>query len=727
MTKLPNSSEPIPTGNGPRPSFADVSSDKVLMALPDAVILVDPLGTIRYVTEAASLLTGFSPDELRGQPVEVLIPVAQRTGHIPKRNRFARVLTPRPMGISLPIVLLRKDGSELPVDIGLGVITVGVERWTLAAIRDDSAKRAAENARAETEEHYRLAFENNMAPMIFTNLDDQIIAANDAFCQMIGYGRKEILGHGSSLFTHPEDTGITKETHRRMTSGEVEQVSYVKRYLHKDGRVIIVEVSKSPARNTAGQTLYYVISERDLTEERALAAQLSHEALHDPLTGLANRALFEDRLAWAHARAAREGGLGAVLLMDLDDFKGVNDSLGHLVGDQLLVAIARRLEQVTRSSDTLCRFGGDEFLYLAEGLNSPAEADQMATRLLDAIAEPITIEGARIEQHASVGIAVWDGLSRDPTESIQNADIAMYEAKRKRQGISHRVTFTPGLHEQAISRFSLIQELRHAHHSGELTMHYQPIVDLATNEVVGLEALMRWAHPERGWIPPDVFIPLAEQSDLILELGSFALREAVAAASSWEQTAAWIGRCFVTVNFSAHQFHDPDLLSMIEEVLRANNLAPDRLILEITESVTLRNVPETMNVIESLNNLGVGIALDDFGTGYTSLSYLGDLKPKIIKIDRSFVGQLHEHNDTLLETIISLGNKFNMTMLAEGIETEAQFEHLRRLGCELGQGYLFSPAVPVTEVIALLNHVSRKAKRATDTSDKETYYPGTRQ
>jgi EAL domain-containing protein (putative c-di-GMP-specific phosphodiesterase class I) len=238
-------------------------------------------------------------------------------------------------------------------------------------------------------------------------------------------------------------------------------------------------------------------------------------------------------------------------------------------------------------------------------------------------------------------------------------------------------------------------------------MHYQPIVDITTTEVVGFEALMRWWHPERGWVPPNVFIPLAEMNELILDLGAFALREAVSAASSWECTGTQTRRPYVTVNLSAHQFHDSSLVSMIEEVLTQSGLTPERLIIEITESVALLDVAETLAMIEDLSRLGVGIALDDFGTGYTSLSYLALLHPRIIKIDQSFVSPTQEsvRNDTLLETIISLGNKLEVTLLAEGIETPAQLERLRHLCCELGQGYLFSPAVPADEVAAMLDRV----------------------
>lgn len=552
------------------------------------------------------------------------------------------------------------------------------------------------------EERFRLAFEDNMAPMIFTDLNDRVIAANDAFCTMIGFSREEVLGQNSTPFTYPEDIGITEDSHQRILRGEVGQSRYVKRYVRKDGRLIYVEVLRSPARDEDGNILYNVISERDITDERTLAAELSHQALHDTLTGLSNRALFNDRLDQAHAKVARDGGLFAVLLLDLDDFKGVNDSLGHLAGDELLKLVARRLEKVTRATDTLCRFGGDEFLYLAEGLRAPADAQLAATRLLGALVDPFFVAGTQVEQHASIGITVSDATTSERTDFIQNADVALYEAKGEGKG--RFVLFTPSMHQQAVDRFELVRELRQALHSGDLKMHYQPIIDLATTEIVGFEALMRWHHPVRGWVPPNVFIPAAEQSDLILDLGYFALREAVAAASSWEKSDDEGKDLYVSVNLSARQFHDPALVSIIESVLAESQLTREQLIIEITESVTLLNVSETLNVMEHLSRLGIYFALDDFGTGFSSLSYLALLQPKIIKVDQSFVSPSFENprNDALLEAIISLGHKLNMTMLAEGIETTEQLERLRNFGCELGQGFLWSPAVANDEIPTML-------------------------
>ena len=590
--------------------------------------------------------------------------------------------------------------EDLVQEAKMAIVHVRAVEETRKALERATAANAALEV---SEQRFRLAFEENMAPMVFTDFEDRVIAANDAFSEMVGYPLEELLGRDSQHFTYPDDVGITEAIHERLASSAADQVRYVKRYRRKDGRVISSEVSRSIARDEDGETLYFLSSERDVTAERDLAAQLSHQALHDPLTGLANRVLFEDRLSQASARITRQGGLAAVLLLDLDDFKGVNDSFGHVIGDQLLEGVARRLELVTRSSDTVCRLGGDQFLYLAEGLDSPEQAEEVAARLLEVLAEPFAFSGLVFEQHASIGVVVCDCSNETGNERIQEADVALSEAKKLRRG--HYLLFSPNMHEEALTRYSLIQELRRALHVGELAMHYQPIVNLQTNEVLGFEALMRWHHPVQGWIPPDVFIPLAEQSELIVDLGSFALNEALRVASTWEWADSTATAPYVTVNFSAHQFHHPGLIEEIESALERSGVAPQRLIVEITESVALHDAAETTRTMAQLHDMGIGVALDDFGTGYSSLSYLTLWSPRVIKIDRSFVSPTleSEHTQVVLETIISLGLKLDTTVLAEGIETKTQLGLLRQLGCRLGQGFLFSRAITAADVTDLMS------------------------
>lgn len=578
---------------------------------------------------------------------------------------------------------------------------------------------------AQSELRFRLAFEGSMSPMIFSDRLGHFLAVNRAFCKMCGRSKEELIGRNSRHFTHPEDLGITEEVYALLKSGEVVEHCFDKRYVHKNGRIVYAEVSMCVARDDSGEFLF-VSSVRDVTEERALAAQLSFQALHDPLTGLANRILFDDRLVQARSRSVREEKFGAILLLDLDGFKGINDSFGHLVGDQLLVEVALRFKNVTRTCDTLCRFGGDEFLYLAESLTCRDEAELIAHRLLSTLVEPFVYHDVRITQRASIGIVIWDDENHDNGELVRNADVAMYEAKKL--GHSRVALFTAKMGQDSVSSFALALQLRAAVVGGDVTMHFQPIIDLASESIVGFEALMRWFHPERGWIPPDVFIPVAEKSDLILELGAFALKTAVSAVSTWEVTDERSGYPYVTVNLSARQFHDPGLVPLIKEELDRSGVAPERLILEVTESVALTDIADTLGIMDDLNRLGIGLALDDFGTGYSSLAYLAALNPRIIKIDQSFVRPQHDRkrSDTLLEAIVTLGNKLNMTVLAEGVETTDQLDRLCNLDCELGQGFLWSAAVPGDEALDLLSTTNRDHLKPIDRGSLSVESPSAR-
>ncbi len=512
------------------------------------------------------------------------------------------------------------------------------------------------------------------------------------------------------------DRDIANNWTVRMLAGEQSEVFYTKRFLHKDGHVVWVEVSRSLARDEASKPQYFINSVRDITEERSLLAQLSHQALHDPLTGLANRIMFEDRLTQALARASRENKRLAVLLIDLDEFKDINDTFGHQVGDDLLAEVARRLKQATRAGDTLCRFGGDEFLYLSEGLTNHSEAETIAERLLSVFDEPFIIGEESLSQAASIGIATCQG-GKGFVELLRDADTALSDAKR--QGKNRYTVFRPEMHDQVSNRIGLVQELRRSFDSDKILMHYQPIVDLATSQTVGVEALMRWNHPEHGWVPPYVFIPLAEQSKLIFDLGSFALHQAVSEAASWRHLDQREEQPYVTVNLSPRQFHDPDLLSKIKEVLEANEFAPGRLVLEITEGVAFVDIDSATRVASRLRQLGVSLAIDDFGTGYSSLSYFTLLRPSILKIDQSFVNRAHDsaNGERLLEAIITIGNSLDAIVVAEGIETTTQLEMLRGLGYNFGQGYLFSPAVPSADLVGMLETVQMDGEVPTSPHD----------
>lgn len=435
---------------------------------------------------------------------------------------------------------------------------------------------------------------------------------------------------------------------------------------------------------------------------RSADSDLAYQAFHDPLTGLANRTLFERRLEEAVQRVREGGRGGALLLVDLDDFKGVNDTLGHHTGDELLVAFAERLRSVTRESDTLCRFGGDEFLVLAEDLDE-RDIEPMVRRVMSALEEPFTLAGTSVSQSASTGVVPLDA-SFPARSLVESADIAMYEAKRAGKGRS--ALFGQHMRERAVLRFELAQEIRPAMASGEMSLHYQPLVDVATRTVVGFEALMRWPHPRHGMVDPTTFIALAEQSGAITELGQLALRQACRALVGL--TPELSGRApYVAVNVSALQFYDRSFPRFVESVLTATGLPGNRLVLEVTETGALGDLDVSAETIRRLERLGVATAIDDFGTGYSALSYLPRLTPSIIKIDRSFVSGAPASADqiAMLRAVVDLSHTMGARVVAEGVETEEELSLLGELGCELAQGFLFSPAVPVHDVPALVERI----------------------
>ncbi|MCL6095311.1 MAG: EAL domain-containing protein [Actinobacteria bacterium] len=563
-------------------------------------------------------------------------------------------------------------------------------------------ERSARKTLAESEQRFRLAFQSSGTGMVLLDLEDRILQLNSAFCEMLGYSSDQLVGKTSEYITHPDDKHITGAAQQSLISGESEDVHYRKRFLRSDGQVVYAEVCRSLARSYDGTPLYVVSSIRDITAERSLLEQLSHHSLHDPLTDLPNRIFLEDRLDKVQAQIRHYGGQVVLFLLDLRRFREVNEALGHRVGDELLVKISQRLLSTIASSGTLCRPSGDRFAYLSENLASLDEVDTLARRLLGAFEEPFQLGRDHISQSASMGAVVCTEGTKDSAELLQYAELALYEAKR--QGKGSFVLFDPQMYEDLEKRYQLSQELGRALGQGEITMYYQPIVDLATGSPVGFEALMRWRHKEMGFIPPDRFIPLAEQSELIYDLGAFALSHAALTASSWQTRTEGSRTPFVTVNLSVHQFLDQELLNKIEQALRGSGLDPSQLVIEITESTSLAETGSGRKIIEGLRSLGVQVALDDFGTGYSSLSYLTSIHPTMIKIDRVFVtsSATSHYDQRLLEAIVSMGHGLDVAVVAEGIETAAQLDRLRSIGCDLGQGYLFSPAVPVSQIDQML-------------------------
>jgi diguanylate cyclase (GGDEF)-like protein len=435
---------------------------------------------------------------------------------------------------------------------------------------------------------------------------------------------------------------------------------------------------------------------RDVTERRRLEEELLRRTRLDPLTGLANRAHFRERVEAALCRGRRTGEVVGVLFLDLDDFKRVNDSFGHAEGDALLVAVADRLRRATRGCDTIARLGGDEFAVLLEDVRDGEAA--VAERVAEAFSRVVSLRGAEVLVTASIGVATsCPGLPADAL--LRNADVAMYEAKARGKG--QYALFTPAMHAAVLVRLQLEGELRAAAARGEFMLHYQPIVRLDTGAVEGAEALVRWQHPERGLVMPSGFVAFAEQAGIIVPLGRWVLREACREAAEWQRPGAPVN---ITVNVSARQLQEPSLVDDVRAALGDAGLPPSRLSLEITESVLMEHTEATLTTLHALKALGVRLALDDFGTGYSSLSCLDRFPIDILKIDRAFVDAVGDDqaDPVLARIVLSLGETLGLTTVAEGIEHARQVDGLRALGCELGQGYHFARPLPAAEFAALL-------------------------
>lgn len=455
------------------------------------------------------------------------------------------------------------------------------------------------------------------------------------------------------------------------------------------------------------EALELEISERELAEQRLL-----HVASHDELTGLANRALFMDRLKHAIANMQRrDDDLAAVIFLDLDRFKIVNDSLGHLAGDTLLVAVARRLERCLRQGDTLARLGGDEFIILLESLSFERDATAFAERLLLELTEPFSVMEREIFASASIGIAFTRSGFDDPDDVLRNADIAMYRAKEL--GKERYEVFAPAFLTQAVARLQLHNDLKGALERREFVLFYQPIVSLETGALAGFEALVRWQHPQRGLLGPDSFIPAAEESGAIVMIGARIMEEACRQARIWDDTFELERPLPISVNVSARQFSDPALLAQVSDALRVNRLRSEHVHIEITESAIMLNPEIATATLRDLRSIGVQVHLDDFGTGYSSLGYLHRFPVHTLKIDRSFVSMAGNGvgNPEIVATITSLARSLSMSTTAEGIETKRQLDELRALDCTNGQGYYFSPPVNAESATALISSWHADAER----------------
>ncbi len=544
-----------------------------------------------------------------------------------------------------------------------------------------------------------LALVQNSADLVVVIEDDGVVSfASPSARSVLGRPAAELVGqHVVGLLREDAPTLIGM-----LAAGRTGDLAVSFRLVHADGREIVADGTLSNLLEEAAVGAW-VLTLRDVTEQHALAEQLVHQAFHDSLTGLANRALFADRLD--HAVSRRDGSI-AVLVLDLDDYKHVNDTHGRLVGDQLLVAVSDRLRGALRPGDTAARLGGDEFAVLMEQTDRAA-AESAAHRVLDALRATIEVDGVSWSASASIGIALTDPAGATGESVLRDADIAMYWAKEKGKGTIR--VFDADRHAATLDRMSIQTDLVTAIDRDELELHYQPIVDLRTRVVTGFEALVRWQHPDRGGLAPGQFVPGAERSGLVVALGSWALREACRAACELQVSRPGVT---MSVNVSAQQLVRPGFVDEVARALDDTGLPPALLVLEITESVLLDDVDTAMTALHGLRELGTRTAIDDFGTGYSSLSYLARLPVDILKVDKSFVDGViaEEHAATVALAILEMGRSLRLTMVAEGVESVEQAAWLEEHGCDRGQGYLWSRALPLAEAHLLLERPGTAAE-----------------
>jgi diguanylate cyclase (GGDEF)-like protein/PAS domain S-box-containing protein len=648
-------------------------------------------GFVLILLAAAKPVPPVREDEAadNGQPVGILLPyVAVLAALLTSIIWYAKT------GHSNMFIAYTRSALILLI-VGRQLLTLRENRNLTRTLEARVSDRTAELFASEQRFHALVQHSSDVVTVVSPEAD--VLYQSESVQRVFGYPARVFTGRRLTKMVDPE-SGIRLAQALRQVAGRPYATTVLELMVrHRDGRdrqaeMTITNLLSDPS--VAG----LVLNTRDISERKELQDQLVHEAYHDALTQLANRALFRERVGEA-LRRRPEGGEVTVLFLDLDGFKEVNDSLGHLAGDQLLVQVADRLRASVREGDLVARFGGDEFAVLLESPFDGDEAEQVAKRIIEGLEAPFGSESRDIHVQASIGLAAAGMLGDSDTDGaeqlMRNADLAMYKAKSA--GGSGYASYDPEMLSGLVARLELEADLRVALERHQLRLHYQPTIDLATSEVIGFEALARWAHPTRGLIPPAEFIPIAEATGLIVPLGRWVLREACLQAVAWQREG---GRPVkMAVNVSVRQFDRADLVEVVAEILAETGMPADQLCLEMTESVLMTDTDDNLEQLVRLKALGVTLAIDDFGTGYSSLAYLRRFPVDTLKIDRSFVERLGALTDdtALADTIVQLGKSLGMATVAEGIEEFGQLTALREMGCHFAQGYYFSRPVPAEE------------------------------
>lgn len=669
----------------------------IIEAAPNAMVMIDATGRIVLVNSEAERSFGYDRRELLSMRVEQLMPHRFRDHHILDRSAYVEKPARRAMGAGRELFGLRRDGTEMPIEIGLNPITIEGEQFVLASIIDITARlgfRAIEQDALR-----RTIFDSIPFSIIATDADGVVVTANPGAEQLVGYRQDELVGQPLGVI----DAEQALAQHERSGLASRAGTEREREYRRSDGTVVPVNEATTRLRDESGATTGYLVVAYDISKRMQAQAAVLHMANHDALTDMPNRSLLVSRLRAAIAEAETEGTELAVLLLDLDHFKRVNDLLGHHAGDELLLRTADRLNQWGRRSDIIARLGGDEFVVVLDHLDDRTQVAARVQSLLDTVMQPVDIGGQEVAVTVSIGGAIYPSDGRDPSALLKHADTAMYQAKAA--GRNNVRWFHQSMLDETNDRVSLTSALRQALATGELSLDYQPQVDLATGEVTGFEALARWHSPEHGTVGPDRFIPVAEDSGMIVPLGGWVLRQACHDVAAIQRA---LGRPFhLAVNVSPRQVHSSGWLDEIVDALKSSGLEPTQLELEITEGILMDDRWGVTGILQAIRDLGVKIVIDDFGRGYSSLAYLTRFPIDKLKIDRSFVHDLagEDPQAPIIDAIIVMAHALGLTVVAEGVESPRQITYLRERDCDEAQGYYFSPGVPVTDVLRTIRRV----------------------
>lgn len=564
-------------------------------------------------------------------------------------------------------------------------------------LTDDTERVQEEKRRRTLELRFEASFEQSAIGTAIFSLDGVALRVNQEVCNFLARTREELVGRNWVEYTAPGETPAA-EVLQSVNDAGTRALTFQRRYVRSDGREVLASVHVIVVRDDDGTPLYLYSHMLDTTETKRVEDELAHLATHDSLTDLPNRALLDDRLAQSLARTTRSKASVNVMFLDVDDFKEINDTMGHKYGDELLVHVAEKISGAIRPEDTVARFGGDEFVVICEG-TSNGEIDTIANRVLHAINEPIALaDGGDVRMTGSIGISVSNEHST-PDAMLKNADFAMYRAKSAGRGsVAH---FDVGLHAQVEQRLATTSALRLGIARKEFRVHYQPVIDLWTGALVSVEALVRWEHPSGVLVSPDQFVPLAEHSGLIIPIGAWVLEQACEQLVTWKKA---LPELTMAVNLSVRQMLDPDIVATVKGALARSKLRASDLSLELTESLLMENIEECAKVLNELKELDVQLVIDDFGTGYSSLSYLKLFPFDAVKIDRAFVDGLGSdtHDSALVAAIIAMSNALDLDVIAEGVETKRQLSRLKNLDCPRAQGFLFSRPISAIDMAQLI-------------------------